>query len=71
MNQILITKDNNISYLDSFYYLNTSINRKNKKYLLIFLLSVILIIIISFWFLHSFFDRIKTKKQEYYSKRKI
>lgn len=66
MNQILITKNNDINYDAFLYNSNYLINKKienRKKYLVIFLLSIIICIIILIYFIFSFFKKINEQNQ--------
>lgn len=66
MNQILITKNNDINYDAFLYNSNYLINKKienKKKYLIIFLLSIIICIIILIYFIFSFFKKINEQNQ--------
>lgn len=66
MNQILITKNNDINYDAFLYNSNYLINKKSenrKKYLIIFLISIIICIIILIYFIFSFFQKINEKNQ--------
>lgn len=66
MNQILITKNNDINYDVFLYNSNYLINKKienKKKYLIIFLISIIICIIILIYFIFSFFKKINEQKQ--------
>ena len=66
MNQILITKNENINY--SNYLYNTDVfiykeNKKQKKYFIVFLLSIIIGIIILIYFICSFFYKLNEQNQ--------
>lgn len=66
MNQILITKNENINYDSFLYNSNSLINKKikmQKKYLTIFLVSIIICIIILIYFIFSFFKKINEQNQ--------
>lgn len=66
MNQILITKNNDINYDAFLYNSNYLINKKienKKKYLIIFLISIIIGIIILIYFIFSFFKKINEQNQ--------
>lgn len=60
MNQILITKNEDINYYNYLYNTNMFIYKKNKTkkiYLIIFLISIIICIIILIYFIFSFSKR--------------
>lgn len=66
MNQILITKNEDINYYNYLYNTNTFIckkNRNKKIYLIIFFISIIICIIILIYFIFSFFKKEKDKIQ--------
>lgn len=66
MNQILITKNNDISYDAFFFNNNHLINKKvkNKRnYLIVFLLSIIICIVILIYFIFTFFKKINEQNQ--------
>lgn len=66
MNQILITKNENINYDAYLYNSNYLINKKietKKKYLIVFLISIIICLIILIYFIFSFFQKINEQKQ--------
>lgn len=66
MNQILITKNNDINYDAFLYNSNYLINKKaenRKKYLIVFLLSIIICIIILIYFIISFLEKLNEQNQ--------
>lgn len=66
MNQILITKNEDINYYNYLYNTNTLIYKKNKTkkiYLIIFLISIIICIMILIYFIFSFFKRENNQNQ--------
>lgn len=66
MNQILITKNENINYDAFLYNSNYLINKKikkHKKYLVIFLISIIICLIILIYFIFSFFIKINEQNK--------
>lgn len=70
MNQILITKDCNINSFEHLYDFKLPILKKERKYLFIFLLSLIFSFILSFFFLHSIFTRLNHSNQTFLLKEK-
>lgn len=66
MNQILITKNENINYDAFLYNSNYLISKKNKtkkNYFIIFSVSIIICIIILIYFIFSFFQKINEQNQ--------
>lgn len=59
MNQILVTKNNNYFY-NNLYYEN-KINKKN--YLIVFIISISICMIILFYLLYSFFSKLNQKEK--------
>ena len=66
MNQILITKNNNYFYNN----LDCENNKNIKIYLIIFIISVSICIIILFYLLYSFFSKLNQNKENYLLKSK-